>query len=140
MREFTTAIKAQEAEEGDFGFDLEFIIDKGGDKERKMTAYKPSEGQMTVLMAYVGDDLRTNAESVAAALNFFNSVLDVGDARYLRRRLLDKDDPFGPVEIIEILQWIMEEWSGKSGTSQGGSRASRRANGQRSTARQRTPA
>jgi hypothetical protein len=73
-------------------------------------------------------------------MNFFNSVLSVEDARYIRRRLLDMNDDFAADELIAILQWIMEEWSGKSGTSQGDSRASRRANGQRSTGRQRTPA
>lgn len=139
MKEFQTAVKAAVAEEEDFGFDLEFIIDKGVEgRERKIVAHKPSDGQMTVLMAFVGDDLRSNAESVSAALTFFNSVLEIEDARYIRRRLLNMNDPFGANEVIDILTYLMEEWSGKSGTSQGGSRASRRQNGRSSTARQRT--
>lgn len=139
MKEFQTAVKAQVAEDEDFGFDVDFEVDKGTDKERKIVAHKPSDGQMTVLMAFVGDDLRSNAESVSAALTFFNSVLEIEDARYIRRRLLDMHDPFGADEVIAILTYLMEEWSGKSGTSQPASRGSRRQNGRSSTARQRTP-
>lgn len=126
MREFTTALKevTGEAEEA-----MHFTVDG-----RELTCYPPSEGQLAVLMASIGRHSAL-AQQIAGIINFFVEVMDEPSHAYLVGRLLDRTDPFGLEEVTEIMDWMIEEWTGRPTQSPSVSTRSRQSGGQRSTRR-----
>lgn len=107
MREFTTA--ANELANPDAASaPMEFQIDKGP----VCRAYRPKDGQLAVLMASTGKH-SSNEEQIAGVINFFVAVLDDESQSYIISKLLDRKDPFGIDEVQEIMEWMVEEWSGR---------------------------
>jgi hypothetical protein len=148
MKEFTTAAREVFEEEETTGVrpgDVEFKVkrefrNEDGEietAERVCIAHRPNDGQVAYLMSQVNAHARLNNQ-IAGVINFFAAVLDENDRYYITDRLLDIDDEFGIEEVQDIMQYLVEEWSGKSGRSSSGSTSSPKRSGARSTAR--TPA
>lgn len=107
MREFTTAVKAateipEEVEAG-----TPFSIDG-----HECRYFKPGDGQLAVVMAAVGRHTSVQGK-IAGIINFFASVLDDSSNVYVVDRLLDRKDPFGLEEVQDIMEAMIEDWSGK---------------------------
>jgi len=96
------------------------------------TAYRPGDGQLAVLMASSSRH-STSQESVAGIINFFASVLDDDANSHIVQRLLNRKDPFGIEQVQEIMEWMIEEWSGRPTKSSSGSSESPPPTGPRST-------
>lgn len=125
MKDFVTAVTADKTEP--IGPDITFTVDG-----YELVARAPGPGQMTLLLAAVGDTI-TDQQSVADSINWLFSLLEGEDRRHLKVRLLDNEDPFGAEEVAAILQYLIEEWSGKDSDKRSDSRSSRSRTGARST-------
>lgn len=132
MKEFTTAANeaAQSPEEKDAG--MPFVVDGV-----ECRAFQPKDGQLAVLMATTGRHSSTQ-EQIAGLINFFVAVLDKPSHTYIVNRLLDYNDPFGIAEVQGIMEWMMEEWTGRPTQWPSGSTPSPPSGGPKST--QPTPA
>lgn len=130
MREFTTAV--EEVVEGDEDHGIEFKVDGV-----TCRAYRPGDGQLAVLMATTTKH-SSEQEQIAGIINFFVAVLDDETHSYIVSRLLDRRDRFGIAQVQNIMEWLIEQWSGRPTKSPTGSTPSREPDGQRST--QPTPA
>lgn len=128
MREFTTAARAAADQyEDDFGEPITIKIDG-----REVKILPASEGALAVLLASDGAPL---SAKVAASINFFFSILeDPADEDYFKIRLFDRNDPFGGGEIAEMVQGIIEEWTGDPTQSSSDSTGSLDSTGGSSTA------
>ncbi len=126
MKEFITA--ATEAVEEDDAGTLEFSVDGVLCK-----AYKPNDGQIAVLMATTNGRHLSEGEMIAGIINFFVATLDDETHNYLVNKLLDRNDPFGVLQVQDIIAWMMEEWSGRPTQSSTASTPSRRSGGRKST-------
>lgn len=106
MKEFNSAAEAvvneTEAPDG-----LKFKIDGV-----ECTAHHPQPGQLAILMASTGRRA-SEADMIAGIINFFASTLDKSSYRYVEDRLLDYEDPFGLEQVQDILEWLVEEWTGR---------------------------
>lgn len=117
------------------GDDGEYVLDDNGDKieiEREtMRALPPTAAQVAVVAAGLGRHTPT-MEKIATAIDFFYEVMDENSAAYVRRRLLDRYDPFGIDEVSAITRWMFEEWSGNPTNGSSGSSQSPPTNGRSS--------
>ena len=105
MREFVTAAKAVENDGDTFGRDTEMKIDG-----RTVRFLPATEGQMALLLS---TDMLPTTDRISIGVNlFFNLLRDDTDSDYFRQRMFDRKDPFGAGEIAEIVQSLIEEWSG----------------------------
>lgn len=141
MREFTTAVKrVQEEESAEEG--QTFVInevDEDGNVVKRVECryFEPGDGQLAFLMASVGRHTSLPTK-LAGVINFFVEVLDEPSHQYIVGRLLDRDDEFGIEEVTEIMESMVEEWTGRPTQPPSGSTRSQRSGGRKSTAR--TPA
>lgn len=118
--------------------DLEWDIEEK-DKDGKVLhvqhckAWAPNDGQLGYLMAATAGH-RTLESQAAAAINLIIELCDEATAAYIEGRLLDRLDPYGLGDINNIMQWMLEQWSGGFPTQpQSGSAPSRRTGGRKST-------
>lgn len=112
------------------------IKNPDGTTDRELTAYFPGDGQIAALMA-TSASFSSMPERVAGAINFLVSVLGDDDHSYIVNRLFDARDPFGAAHVQDILEGLVEEWTGRPTKLPSGSTPSRRTGGRKST--QRTP-
>lgn len=126
MHEFVTAARAVES--GDEHPDITFKVD-----DQEVTAKFPSPGQYALLMAAMAGDFKTDAERAATIINFFMAVLDDDSRGYFTQRLMSRTDDFEIDNVIEILEWLTEEWSGNPTKSPSGSTPSSATAGEPST-------
>lgn len=126
MKEFTTALRAVE---DDPEAPMEFKLDG-----QVVKAYRPTDGQIAVLMASLG---RHTAQStkVAGVVDFFVATLDDDSYDYVVNRLLSREDPLDLNQVQEVIEWLIEEWSGRPIQKSSGSTRSRATGGQRSRPR-----
>lgn len=130
MKEFTTAVKAVAATgEGVVGEPIHAKVDG-----REITFNPPTEGALAVLLA-ASAGLMPDMEAAANFINFFFSLVDDKDSRYLRQKLFSEEDPFGMEEIKDITMWLIEEWSARPTKSPSDYMQSQRSGGQKSTQR-----
>jgi hypothetical protein len=122
VREFIT--QAKDPVEDDI---IEIPIDG-----RKIPAYRPSDGQLAVLMASIGTGA-SDIDGVAGPMNFFGSLLDDDGKKYFTDRLLDRKDAFGPEDLVEIMEALVEEWGARPTQSSSGSTVSPPNDGPKST-------
>ena len=126
MKEFiTAATEAAELDEDCIEVPLDGQIYK---------AYKPTDGQFAFVFATSGKFASTE-EQAAGQINFFISLFDEDDQQVLGRRLLDRKDPFGMDMVGEILESLIEEWSGRPTQASSASSPSPKPTGQKSTPR-----
>ena len=124
MKEFSTAIRdAVEDSEAP----MEFKIDG-----HVVRAFRPTDGQIAMLMAALG---RHTSEStkVAGVIDFFVYTLDDESYNYVTNRLLSRDDALEMDQIQEVIEWMIEEWSGRPTQPASGSTRSQTSGGQKSS-------
>lgn len=124
MKEFVTALKAADQEQDE---SIEFGIDGF-----TLHAYRPTPAQFAVAMSALGPR-RDMATQMAGVIDFFVEVLDTPSQQYITNRLLDRTDPFGLEEVEEILEWMVEEWSGRPTDQPSASTPSASSGGRKST-------
>lgn len=136
MREFSTAVKRaqREAAEDQPEEAIEFKVDG-----ETLRAFPPSEGQFAMIASVMTDYARTS-DQIAATINFVFGLLDDDSRVHLKRRLFDREDPFGTDEVMEIMDYLIEEWSGRPTERPSGSTSSPPSAGRRSTAHSRRKA
>lgn len=105
MKQFQTAVKNAE-QDPDVKYDLEFEVDGVMCRARR-----PKDGQLAVLMATTGRHSSVH-ERIAGIINFFVAVLDDFSHTHLVSRLLDSEDEFGLEQVEQVMEWMVEEWSG----------------------------
>jgi hypothetical protein len=130
MREFVTALEKSQ-EEGDEA-DLHFKIDG-----YELRAYKPTEGQFALLVMAMGRHT-TEMDQFAGIIDFFIQVLDENSQRYVIDRMMSRTDIIPMGQIVEIMEWMIEEWGGRPFQKPSASTSSPGKGGRKST--HRTPA
>lgn len=145
MKEFTTAAKASaDKDEAEFGEPLSFKVD-----DATFVALPPTQGEFAMLMLGA-TDISTAVETIGNAINFFFAVLDdewseppededddgkrINAAKYLKRRLFDRRDGFDAEDIMQIVEWQVESWSGRPTKQPSDFKQSQRSGGRKSTA------
>ncbi|MEU1757323.1 hypothetical protein ABZ436_32400 [Micromonospora matsumotoense] len=78
----------------------------------EMVCRAPKDAQLAYLMAAASSS-RTEADQVAAVLDFFEQTLDPKSLAVFRKRLLNTDDEFDFTDAMGIFQHVCEEWSGR---------------------------
>jgi hypothetical protein len=127
MREFITAAAAVEDEGDTFGSEITIKVDG-----REVAILPANEGALAMLLA--SDAVPLN-EKVSASINFFFSILrDARDEDHFKQRLFDRKDPFGGAIIAELVEGIIEEWTGDPTQSSSDSTGSLDSTGESSTA------
>lgn len=128
-KSFITEVKERvEAPEGELPEGaLEFEVD-GFD----CTAYQPTPEMFALLMLATGRHTSFN-EAVAGFLDWFNACLDRESAQHLAQRMLDREDDFGLEEVQNIVEWWIEEWTGRPFGKQSAAGVSQKPSGNGST-------
>ena len=99
--------------------------------DEQLYAYPPSEGQLVLLMGLIGDQ---EPQALAATvLDVFWQLLEPETATIVRRRLNDRSDSFGIANVMNIVQWLVEETAARPTQSSSASTPSRTTSGPRST-------
>lgn len=124
MKEFVTAVR-ELTEDEDAG--QAFTVDGV-----ECFCYKPDEGQLAVLLASVSRSQDWKSQ-VAGIINFFVEVLDNHSHAYIVGRLLDRTDTFGLEEVQAIMEWMVEDWTGRPTQPPSVSTQSRPSGGRKST-------
>lgn len=106
MREFITAVEeAQQPDDVDEG---NFIKIDGVDYRY----YRPTDGQIAMFAAMTGRRASTQ-DQIAGTVDFFFDLFEKADQARLSARLLDRADTFTTATIGEIMEAMVEEWSGR---------------------------
>jgi len=99
----------------------------------QLYAYLPGEGQLLLLLGLAGPG-QSPQELAQTVLDVFWGLMEPETAGILRRRLNDRNDSFGVADVMNIVQWLIEEASARPTQSSFASTPSRTTSGQRSTA------
>lgn len=99
----------------------------------QLYAYLPTEGQLVLLMGAMSEFSGAEEQGMAV-MDLFWSLMEPETATALRRRLRDRTDSFGLQDILNIIEWLVEESSARPTKSSSASTPSRSTSGQRSTA------
>lgn len=129
MKEFFTAAKDTLGE-----VDPDDLIQFKHDG-REVTFYKPSTGQLSIMLAMTTSDMGTREAGLF--IQMFFEMADDETQRYFQTRLLDRADPFdldSEGGIFDIWEELAGEWSGKATKQPSDYQPPRRATGTRSTA------
>lgn len=125
MKEFNTAVDEAVIEEAP----LEFMIDG-----QEVRAFRPTDGQMAMLMASMGRHT-SEATRLAGIIDFFVTVMDDESHQYVVDRLLSRTDPLGLEQVTDVMMWMIEEWSGRPTPPPSGSTSSPESGGRKSKPR-----
>lgn len=128
VKEFALALERELEDEPD---ELLPFTMQGDDTQ--LYALMPTEADVA-LAAGALSQYAEDGEKVVAILDLFWSLMDDETARYLRRRLRDRKDRFGVPDVMNVLEWIIEERTGRPTKPSSGSTASQPSTGARSTA------
>jgi hypothetical protein len=127
MREFTTAAKSAE-QTGELGTEVTMVIDG-----REVTFLPATEGQIALMLSA---DILPFQQKISTAINFFFNVLKDGrDVDHFKGRMFDRSDPFGAIEIADIVEGLVEEWTANPTSSPSDSTPSQVSTGGSSTVR-----
>ena len=107
MREFTTSAKTAQSDDGKKLPDVPFRLD-GVD----MVCRAPKDAQLAYLLAAASSS-RSEADQVAAVLDFFEQTLDPASLAVFKKRLLNTSDDFDFSQAMEIFEHVCEQWSGR---------------------------
>lgn len=129
MREFTTAVAEAAETDEDRDNGNPFLVDGV-----ECHCYKPEDGQLAVLLASVSRSQNWQTQ-VAGIINFFVEVLDDQSHQHIVGRLMDRNDPFGLDEVKDIMEWMVEDWTGRPTQPPSVSTRSRPSGGRKSTPR-----
>ena len=106
MKKFVTAVSEVEDDGEDRGIPIEFELD-----DRKLTAYKPHEGQLTFMLAALGRG-QTTEQRYSAIVNIMMASLKDDDQDYLESRLITnvRKDRLRLKQLEEIFEYLVSEW------------------------------
>lgn len=129
MREFVTAAEEAVAnQDDDANFGRDTVIKVDGREVRIMAV---SEGALAMLLA---SDSMPLHQRISASVNFFFAMLRDGeDDSYFKSRLFDRKDSFGGSQIADIVEGVIEEWTGDPTQSSSDSTGSLDSTGESST-------
>jgi hypothetical protein len=119
------------------GIDTDRMPFKMAGDDTQLYAYRPTEGQMVLLLGLVDIDETDMQKGVGAAadlMGVFWESLDEDTAGHLRRRMRSRTDRFGMGDVMNIIEWLVEEASARPTTPPSGSTSSPGSTGTRSTA------
>jgi hypothetical protein len=125
-KEFTLAV--QEAN-GQVDETLPFTM-QGDDTQ--LYAFVPTEGQMVLLVGAM-NEYSSADQQAAVVLDVFWSLLEDNTAKVIRGRLRDREDTFGLADVMNIIEWIVEESAARPTQSSLASTPSRATSGHLST-------
>lgn len=129
-----------------------FTTEKTDDEERPLvefefdghmlTARKPKTAAFVALVRVNDDD---GAESANGVMRFVRDSLTPESRAYLMKRLDDPDDDLDVENLVPLVNWVVEEFTGEEGNERptgpsNGSSPQRRRTGSTSTARSRSAA
>lgn len=101
--------------------------------EGPYTMYMPDQNQLSILMAAMaGDD---EVDGMGVFFEFLANVFDEDSYRLLRRRIMDRTDPLGVSELMEVVTSQVKEWTGFLSAQSSGSGSSPQSAGKKSTGR-----
>jgi hypothetical protein len=126
VKEFTTAVRAVEAEQ-EQDDSLHFVVDG-----KELQAFKPNDGQLAMLMVSLGRHTSITTR-IAGVIDFFVSTMEEDSSAYIVDRLLSRTDPFGIEEVTGIIEWMVEEWTGRPTQRPSDSTHSQQSGGPNST-------
>lgn len=104
MKEFVTAVAAADKDADEW---LTFKVDG---VDCKVT--RPTSAQVAYLTAALHKRAATETQ-IAGAINFCMAIMDHDTSAYLSDKLLDLTDPFDLENLQDIIEWLVEEWSGR---------------------------
>lgn len=131
MKEFSTAV-AREGESPQQERDsVTFIHD-----EREVTFYEPSSGQLAI-MSTVRASKEIGMKELRVLMGFFFGMMDEETAEYFEDRMMDPLDILSDIEaeggMLDIMDYLQEEWSGKVSKQPSDYQESRKQTGRSST-------
>ncbi|MET0711941.1 MAG: hypothetical protein ABWZ30_05505 [Jiangellaceae bacterium] len=103
------------------------------DDETQLWAFRPTQGQMVLLLGAAGSSTSDDSERAGQILDVFWELLDEDTARHLRGRLASRHDSFGMQDILNIMQWLAEEAAARPTRPSLASLPSRATSGRTST-------
>lgn len=115
------------------GVDVDRVPFTMAGDDTQLYAYLPSEGQMVLLLGLASDTADAGSSS-SMVMDVFWELMDDDTRRHLRRRLLSRTDRFGLGDVMNIIEWLVEESSARPTTPPSGSTSSPGSTGTRSTA------
>jgi len=127
VKEFALALEREISEEPD---ELLPFTMQGDDTQ--LFALVPTEADVA-LAAGALSQYAEDGEKVVAILDLFWSLMTEDTTRHLRRRLRDRKDRFGVGDVMNVLEWLIEERTGRPTKPSSGSTASQPSTGARST-------
>lgn len=130
IKEFVTSAEhAADSDEALLTKDIAVTVDG-----REVLFFAPTEGQLALFMAGASDST-SQMSSIASTINFFFSLLDEENIRYFKVRLFDRNDKFGAVDVVKLVEYLVGEWSARPTKQPSDFMPSQSPTGQRSTAR-----
>lgn len=128
MKEFSSSARLRQEDGREKLVDLPFTLD-GSDYVLRA----PKDAQLAYLYASSATS-RDGNDRIAAILDFFEAALAPPGNELLRTRLLDPADELELEDVMSIIEWAIEEWTGRPPTSPNGSSQQPSAVGRRSKA------
>lgn len=111
MKEFTSSVRGRADSAGPELKPLSFSLD-GVD----FTLRAPKRTQLAFLIATASSS-RSDADRIAAMLDFIEATLAPPGNEIIRNRLLSNEDQLELDTIVEVFNWALEEWTGRPPTS-----------------------
>jgi hypothetical protein len=100
--------------------------------DEQLYAYQPTEGQLVLLLGAM-NEYSSGEQQAATVLDVFWGLLSEDTAATLKRRLRDRHDTLGLQDIMNIIEWIVEETSARPTKLSLASQPSRATSGHLST-------
>ena len=127
VKEFALALEREIETEPD-----ELMPFTMADDDTQLYALMPTEADVA-LAAGALSQYAEDGEKAVAVLDLFWSLMTDETARHLRRRLRDRKDRFGVPDVMNVLEWIIEERTGRPTKPSSASTASQPSTGASST-------
>lgn len=132
MREFKSSAHQGAQQALPNAVEVQFMLDG-----REITAQPANSGQLAYLVAMQAEAVNPS-EQIAAVFDFLQSLLDEEDFDFIRDQM--KQGITSAETLLEIVEYLVEEWTTVPTTSAPASSSARRSTGKPSTARARSKA
>ena len=131
MREFITATLKEGENLQEQRDSVKFLHDG-----REVTFYEPSSAQMAI-MSTVRASRDIGLREIQTLMGFFFGMMDEETYEYFQDRMMDPLDPLSDIEaeggMIDIIDSLTEEWSGKASKQPSDYQPPRKSTGRSST-------
>lgn len=127
MKEFATAVSEAFGEESEEEHPWVIKLD-----DREMRFYRPTDAQFAMYMAATGRFASDN-QRMAAMIDLFVNVFEPEDQAYLIDRMSSRANVLPLQTVQEMIEYMVEEWTGRPTKSPSVSSRSPRNGGQKST-------